>query len=325
MAVDAFLKFGGVEGEAVDGRLHDDVRAIGRDFVDVGDDFAKLVGDVSSGHGASDLKIAQDIKLNHDLLKIDGDFLKVSAAFIKFDSEFIKFGDGLSNFVQNDLKITFGDSESPPLADTFQQIDTDLQNTSGAFIKLGADFIKLTSAANPDNVFQVGSDFLKINADLGNLGNDFIVLGDNFLKIAAVSDLKIVDQVFIKFGNDLTTVGQNLNTVSGDFYKIGGDFAALADSETIKLDQAFIKYAGDFLKLDSDFVKLDTSLSSLSTDFLKINEVIHVKFESPPEISQLVQAIATFGGGGGGPAESPPALPSGDTPQQPVLTTPSHG
>jgi hypothetical protein len=322
MAVDAFLKFDGVEGEGVDGRLHDDVRAIGRDFVDIGDDFVKLIADASPD-GASDLKIAQDIKLNHDLLKIDGDFLKVSAAFIKLDSEFIKFGDGLSNFVQNDLKITFGDA--PSLADTFHKIDTDFQNTSSDFINLGADFIKLTGAANPDNFFQVGSDFLKINGDLANLGDDFIALGDNFLKIAAVSDLKVVDQVFIKFGNDLKTVGQNLNAVSADFSTIGGDFEALADtSDTIKLDQAFIKYAGDFLNLDSDFVKLDTNLSSLATDFLKINEVIHVKFESLPEITQLVQAMATFGGVNG-PAESSPALPSADAPQQPVLTIPPHG
>jgi hypothetical protein len=320
-----FLKFDGVEGEAVDGRLHGEVRAIGADLVNIGDDFVKLTSDVSPGHGASDLKIAQDIKFNHDLLKIDGDFLKVSAAFIKFDSEFIKFGDGLSTFVQNDLKITFGDSESPPLADTFHKIDTDLQNGSSDFIKLGADFIKLTNAENPDSVFQVGSDFLKINGDLGNLGNDFVALGDNFIKIAGVSDLKVADDVFIKFGDDLKIVGQNLNAAAADFATIGRDFEALADtSDTIKLDQAFIKYAGDFLKLDSDFVKLDTSLGNLGTDFLKINEVIHVKFETAPEITQLVQAMAGFGGGGG-PAESPPALPDNDTAQQPIVTTPPHG
>ena len=33
MAEDAFLKFDGVQGEAVDGKLHQEFRAIGTDFV----------------------------------------------------------------------------------------------------------------------------------------------------------------------------------------------------------------------------------------------------------------------------------------------------
>jgi hypothetical protein len=95
MAVDAFIKFDGVEGEAVDGRLHRDFRALGADFAGLGGDFIKLVDDVSAQRGASAFKIAQDLKVEHDLLKIDGDFLKVSSSFLKLDSDFLKFGDGL--------------------------------------------------------------------------------------------------------------------------------------------------------------------------------------------------------------------------------------
>ena len=120
-------------------------------------------------------------------------------------------------------------------------------------------------------------------------------------------------------------IGDNLNAVSADFLKIGQDFQLLTDtSHEIKLDQAFIK--DDFLKLDSDFLKLDTSLASLGTDFLKINEVLHLKLESAPtpEITQLVQAVATFARDKGQP-ESATTPPGGDTSQPPFLTTPQHG
>src|SRR5262245_40029871 len=157
--------------------------------------------------------------------------------------------------------------------------------------------------------------------------NDFVTLADNFLKIADVSDLKVVDQVLVKFGGDLMKIGENLNAVSADFSQIGQDFEALADtSDEIKLDQAFIKYSGDLLKLATDFVKLDTSLAGLGTDFLKINEVLHLKLESgpTPEITQLVQAVGTFAGDKGQP-ESATTPPGGDTSQPPFLTTPQHG
>jgi hypothetical protein len=181
MAFDAFIKFDGVEGEAVDGRLHRDFRALGADFAGLGGDFIKLVDDLSAQRGAS---IAQDLKVEHDLLKIDGDFLKVSASFLKLDSDFLKFGDGLSNFVENELGIKF--TEGPSLADSFHNIDTDFQNTRNAFIKLGTeDFIKLTDPANPADVSNVGDDFLKISGDLKTTANDFVTLADNFIKITA--------------------------------------------------------------------------------------------------------------------------------------------
>jgi hypothetical protein len=65
MAVDAFIKFDGVEGEAVDGRLHRHFRALGADFAGLGGDFIKLIDDLSAQRGASAFKIAQDLKVEH--------------------------------------------------------------------------------------------------------------------------------------------------------------------------------------------------------------------------------------------------------------------
>jgi hypothetical protein len=213
MAEDAFLKFDGVQGEAVDGKLHQEFRAIGTDFGNLGGDFVKLIDDVSSEHGASFLKIAHDLQVDHDVLKIDSDFLRIGDGFLKLDTEFLKFGDGFSNFVEQQLKITLpsvGDDGSSPLLDAFHKIDSDFHNTGGDFIKLGADFIKLNEPDSGDlrqNVFQVGDDFLKIDSDLQNASDHFIALGTDILKIGELSDLKVVDQVFHQFGDDLLKVG----------------------------------------------------------------------------------------------------------------------
>jgi hypothetical protein len=43
MASNPFLKFDGVEGQAVDGKLHQEFRAIGTDFSNIGNDFLKLI------------------------------------------------------------------------------------------------------------------------------------------------------------------------------------------------------------------------------------------------------------------------------------------
>jgi len=88
MASNPFLKFDGVEGQAVDGKLHQEFRAIGTDFSNIGNDFLKLIDDASSDHGASALKIAHDLQINHDFLKIDSDFLHIGDGFLKLDTEF---------------------------------------------------------------------------------------------------------------------------------------------------------------------------------------------------------------------------------------------
>ena len=274
------LKFDGFEGEAVDGKLHHDFNALGNAFDSVGDDFVKLIDDLSSGHGESFYKIAHDIQINHDLHKIDDAFLKISDAFLKLDPEFVKFGDGITNLVENDLKITplssdDGDGSSSVLADAFHKIDTDLHTT-------GTDFIKVnegTSSGEVNETFlKVGEDFVKIDGDLQNLGEHFGALGADFIKIGEMSDSQVVDQVFLKVGADLLKVGENFSAVSSDFLKIGLDFIKLGDSDVIKLDQSFLKFADDFLKLNGDALKLNSSLHTLGQDFLKMDEVLH-KFD----------------------------------------------
>src|SRR6516162_4866073 len=86
MSDDLFLKFDGVQGEAEDGRVHRDFVALGHQFDDLGDGFLKLIDDVSTDHGESLHKVADDVQINHDLLKIDTAFLKIDDSFLKLDA-----------------------------------------------------------------------------------------------------------------------------------------------------------------------------------------------------------------------------------------------
>src|SRR5262245_35001992 len=109
------------------------------------------------------------------------------------------------------------------------------------------------------------------------MGDDFAALGDFFLKIAGQSDSQLVDEVFIKFGNALQTLGENLAGI--DFHKIVDDFRQVADSGVTDLDQVFMNGA-DFLALGEDTLKLDTSMQELAHEFLKINDLLqHLKLE----------------------------------------------
>jgi len=192
MSDDLFLKFDGVQGEAEDGRVHRDFDALGHQFGELGDDFVKLIGDVSTDHGESLHKVADDAQINHDLLKIDTAFLKIDDSFLKLDADFLKFGDGITNFLENDLKITPTSSSegSSSLADTFHKLDSDFQDTGSAFHTLAEDFvtIKFAGSSELNPFFKVGEDFHKIDDALHQMSTDFLALGTDFIKIGETSD-----------------------------------------------------------------------------------------------------------------------------------------
>jgi hypothetical protein len=73
------------------------------------------------------------------LLKIDTAFLKIDDSFLKLDGDFLKFGDGITNFLENDLKMTPTSSSegSSSLADTFHKLDSDFQDTGSALAEIG--------------------------------------------------------------------------------------------------------------------------------------------------------------------------------------------
>jgi hypothetical protein len=235
------IKFNDSEAEAVDAKLHHDFKLVGTDFAHIGNDFLKLITDVTSRQGASELKIAQELKIDHAVLKLDTDFLKISDGFLKLDSQFTNFGDGFSSLVDKIVPeaSSLGDSNSLP--DLFLKLDTDFKGDSASFSQLGPDFLKLDSAtASTDSFLKVADDFLKVGGDLKATSDDFKLLGDAFIKLGESSELKLLSGDFIKFGEALTNVGTNLGAVSDDYLKIGLDFQPVSDTSeatTIKLDQ----------------------------------------------------------------------------------------
>src|SRR5262245_26558703 len=136
MPSDVFLKFADIEAEAVDGRVHRDFVALGREFGNLGDDFLKLMDDLSSAQGETFLKIADENLISHDLLKIDSEFSKIDTGFLKLDLDFIQFGDGITNFVENELKITPPES----MADVFLKIHLEFDSANGEFQELATHF-----------------------------------------------------------------------------------------------------------------------------------------------------------------------------------------
>lgn len=277
------IKFDGSEAEAVDAKLHHDFQLVGTDFAHIGNDFLKLITDVTSQQGASELKIAQDLKIDHAVLKLDTDFLKISDGFLKLDTQFIKFGDGFSSLADKILP-----EESNPLPELFLKLDTDFKSDGAAFSQLGPDFLKLdTATASNDSFLKVADDFLKVGGDLKTTSDDFKLLGDAFIKLGESSDLKLLSGDFIKFGEALSNDGTNLSAVSDDYLKIGLDFQPVSDtseSTTLKLDQLLsqLQFEDHVHKLAEDSIKLDTSFASLGQEFLKIDQALHLKIEPAP-------------------------------------------
>ena len=293
MSDDLFLKFDGVQGEAEDGRVHRDFDALGHQFGDLGDGFLKLIDDVSSANLESIHKVADDAHINHDLLKIDTAFLNFDDSFLKLDTDFLKFGDGITNFLENDLKITPTPSseESSSLSGTFLKIHSDFQNAAIDFHTLATDFLTIKFAGSSElNPFStVARDFHNIDEALLRMSTDFNALGTDFIKIGESSDSQPGESLslnfghlVIKYGEAAQKAGASLDALSSDFHRIGDVFLNLSDSETIKLDQAFLKFADDFLKLGADSLKLDASLHLLGEETLKVNELLHIKLDTSP-------------------------------------------
>jgi hypothetical protein len=74
---------------------------------------------------------------------------------------------------------------------------------------------------------------------------------------------------------------ENLTAVSDDFMQIGEDFR-LAGSDGLKLDELILNNPDDFGGLGTHTVKLDIAMRDLAQEFLKINDVLHLKLESVP-------------------------------------------
>jgi hypothetical protein len=197
----------------------------------------------------------------------------------------------------------------------------------GAFLKIDADFSKLTGAPTTESFLKLDH---KYDAVTDVIGNAFIKLSRDFDRIAEVG-IKI-DEVFYQTGGfgtpssvdlpnpqaDWMTVNAALKLDASDLKLFGDDFlkldAAASSMDFIKLEAAagggaiklssdMVASEQDFLKLGQDFVSLGgDGATQLEGDFLKLGAALQTV---GTQFGTLSTDLATLGGdlqgGSGGP------------------------
>ena len=185
---EAFLKLSNVNGDGFNFlkiehelKLHETFNVIGDAFIKLGDDFHKV-------------ETAEHITGNF-VVKLLGDH-KIGDLVPAVDQDF-KFLDHKIETTSTDLKILgvdFLKLDSSPNARVF---DHKVQTVADDFLKLGADM-----AGDRDAFLKLGADFLKLGRAGGENGSP-------------------LDQAYKEFGGELVTIGQTFDTLAADFLKLG--------------------------------------------------------------------------------------------------------
>jgi hypothetical protein len=265
MAVDAFIKFEGLEGETH--KLSNDFDRLGDGFADLGGAFIKLVDDVSSTATAF-LKSDFAAHIKHDVFTIGQDFFKVGQEFIKLTGPLDTFDDAVVKFTDPFVKMN-PDSGPFPLANDFVKFETDLKVT-------GLDFLGAASDIKSGAIESLSLDFNKISVEYKEQGNDALNLGADFadfVKITGTADSK-VGESFIKISIDTVTISSLDFKLGTDFNKISTDLAATGDSGPMTFDQIIHKHAGDFIKLAEDLKLADGAFTTLGGDTIRLTNAM---------------------------------------------------
>jgi hypothetical protein len=265
MAIDAFLKFEGLEGEGQ--KVGNDFDRLGDGFADLGGAFLKLVDDGSSAD-VNFFKADFAAHIKHDVFAIDQGFLKIGQDFIKLADPLHKFDDAVVKFADQFLKIMPSDSETPfPLAADFVKFETDLKVT-------GLDFLGAASDIKGGAIESLSLSFGKISVDYKEQGSDALAIGADLADFVTISGISESDvgAAFLKFSADWQKVGADYLKLSTDFQKISNDFVPTEDSGPVRFDQVVLKHADDFIKLSQDLKLADAALGTLGGDFHKLAE-----------------------------------------------------
>ena len=267
MAVDAFIKFEGLEGAAH--KLGNDFDRLGDGFADLGGAFLKFVDDVSSTD-VNFFKADLAAHIKHDVFAVGDDFFKIGQEFIKLTGPLDTLGDAIVKFTDQFIKLTPSESETPfPLSADFVKLETDIKLT-------GLDFLGTASDIKGSPTESLRLAFNKISIDYKQQSDDALKLGEDFadfVRISGLSESK-VGETFLKITLETVLISSADLKLSTDFQKISTDLAAASDSGPVKLDQVVIKYADDFVKLAQDLKLADGPFAALGGDIVKLAEAI---------------------------------------------------
>ena len=269
MAVDAFLKFGGSEGEGQQGsggegqKVGSDFRRLGDGFSDLGGAFIKLVDDVTSTDVADQIK--------HDVFTIGDDFFKIGRDFVKLADPLHKFDQAVVKLTEQFIKFTPSDSQpSFPLSDDFVKFETDIKQTGLDFLTVASD---IKSNFNTEVLVfplnEIATDYQNQSDDALKIKQDIA----NFVDTAGISDSSDLGMAFLKYSADWQKISDAYVKLSADFRQISSDFipaGGKGHGPSLTFDQVILKHAGDFVQLSQDLKLVDAALGGLGGDFHKL-------------------------------------------------------
>jgi type VI protein secretion system component Hcp len=284
MATDFFLKFDdfhkfeSFEDDA--GRAARDLRRLGRNSVDLGDGFLKLIHDGTSPSTESGSLVSLDLKFKHDDAIISHDFLKVGIDFLEASASQHKVN------VKELVIIKVIDKSTPLLFSEVGgggAVETDLLSYEADLKITGLDFLKIAPGLTDASAETLSLNFSKISFDYKEQSVDLELIGDDFIKLAdAAADLKIrgLSEAFFKYGEDALKLADAYLKVSADYLKISEDFVlvtstdAVATGGELKFNQLVLQNPDDFVNLAGHLKFVNADLKALGGDTLKLAEAL---------------------------------------------------
>jgi hypothetical protein len=280
MAIDAFLKFEGLGGEAQ--KLGNDFDRLGDSFSDLGGAFIKLV-DAGTSTDTNSLKADFAAQIKHDVFAIGADFHKIGDAFIKLAGPLDTFADAVVKFTDQ-FKVTPSEGgDQPSLAADFLAYQNDLKVTGTDFLAAAPDIKSDTPTES------LSLNFSNISVDYKNQGNDANQIATaltEFVRINKLSDSP-VGEAFLKFSDEWKVVAADYLKLSSDFATIAEDAGSTSDSGPIKFDQLVFKFQDAFVTLAQDLKVTDHALGSLGGDFHKLADTLQNAGPSTPPSFKL--------------------------------------
>ena len=272
---DDFHKFESFEDEA-EGAAHA-LRRLGRNSVDLGGGFLKLIHDgTTAPSDMLDLKFKHDDAIiSHDFFKLGFDFLEASASQHKVDIKEIVIIKVIDKSSPNLSAVSEGGGGATTIETDLPQLEADLKITGQDFLKIAPSLTDAPAETLSLNFSKISFDYKEQGADELKVGQDFITLAKNAeqFKIRGLSD------ALFKYGQDAVALGNDYLALSADFQKISQDFsptttAAITTDGELKFNQGVLQNSADFVALAADLKVLNADLRTMGGDTLKLSETL---------------------------------------------------
>jgi len=243
--LDSFLSFENRNGAALEDA-----------FQEIDDNLANLL----NGNPADFLKLEHDPAVHQDFNLIGRTFLTIGQDF----HIGAQAGALIDNFVLKSFGLHKGDE--PPAAQTdFLALDRDLERTATDLKHVGLDFLKLTTAHNPDafsaRLDRIAGEFSGLADDLAGDQDALSKLAGDVVTLASLPNPPSIQMALQDFGVEL-------QTVAGQFGDLSKAFVQLHDATEAAPGSVGLA----FMALMQDFHALGAEAADLGA---QANELIH--------------------------------------------------